>query len=335
MTAPRPSSPIPDEHGMYSYLTGHAGSSGWRTAREYILIILALFPFALMVNWIFVPQNVVGGGLTGICSIIFYATQGLFPTLFPEYGGAVPIWLSSLTINILLLVVAIITVGWQFCVRTVVGVLALAFWYRVIPLRETPLIEDPVSGCLVGGVVFGMSLGVVMLNNGSSGGTDILAMIINKYKDVSLGRVMVLCDVLIIAGSYFLPVPEHFHTPGMDITDFKVKRILYGLCMTVSYTAAVDWIISRMQQSVQFFIFSSHYAEIATAINRYVHRGVTVIDGMGWYSQQPMRVVTVLARKHESQLILHIIKSIDPNAFVSRANVSGVFGKGFDAIKGK
>ena len=160
-------------------------------------------------------------------------------------------------------------------------------------------------------------------------------MIIHNYRDVSLGRVMVICDAIIIASSYFLPIPEQFYVDGMDVVDFKIKRILYGLCMTVSYTAALDWIMSRMRQSVQFFIFSSKYAEIATAINETVHRGVTVLDGKGWYSQQPMHIVTVLARKQESQLIFHIIKSIDPNAFVSQANVSGVFGQGFDTIKGK
>ena len=153
--------------------------------------------------------------------------------------------------------------------------------------------------------------------------------------DVSLGRVMIICDAVIIASSYFLPIPEQFMVEGMDVVDFKIKRILYGLCMTVSYTAALDWIMSRMRQSVQFFIFSSKYAEIATAINQTVHRGVTVLDGTGWYSQQPMRVVTVLARRQESHLIFQIIKSIDPNAFVSQANVSGVFGQGFDTMKVK
>jgi uncharacterized membrane-anchored protein YitT (DUF2179 family) len=146
---------------------------------------------------------------------------------------------------------------------------------------------------------------------------------------------MVICDAIIIASSYFLPIPEQFYVEGMDIVDFKIKRILYGLCMTVSYTAALDWIMSRMRQSVQFFIFSTKYDEIATAINQTVHRGVTVLDGTGWYSQQPIRVVTVLARKQESQMIFHIIKTIDPNAFVSQANVSGVFGQGFDTIKNK
>lgn len=306
-----------------------------KVVKEYIFIFLGLFPFALMVNWIFVPHNVVGAGLTGICSIIYYATQGLFPDLFPDYSGSIPMWLSTLSINAILLVIAMTTVGWQFCVRTLVGALALAFWYRVIPMRTDPLIADPVTACIVGGVVFGISLGIVMLNNGSSGGTDIVAMIVNHYKDVSLGRVMVICDAVIIASSYFLPIPEQFFVDGMDVVDFKIKRILYGLCMTVSYTAALDWIMSRMRQSVQFFIFSTKYAEIATAINQTVHRGVTVLDGTGWYSQQPIHIVTVLARKQESQLIFRIIKSIDPKAFVSQANVNGVFGLGFDTIKTK
>lgn len=301
--------------------------------REYIGIIFGLFPFALMVNWIFVPHNVVGGGLTGICSLIFYATQGLFPSLFPEYGGALPIWLTSLTINAVLLVIAIITVGWRFCLRTIVGVLALSFWYRVIPLRSEPLIEDPVLACIIGGVIFGIGLGIAMLNNGSSGGTDIVAMIVNRYKDISLGRVMVYCDFVIIASSWLLPVPDAMRDAVTNITDFKIKRIMYGLCMTVSYTAALDWFMSRMNQSVQFMIFSSHYAEIASAINRTVNRGVTVLDGTGWYSQQPVKVITVLARKHERQLIYKIIKSIDPDAFVSQSNVSGVFGRGFDTMK--
>ena len=115
-----------------------------RTIREYLMIVLALFPFALMVNWIFVPQNVVGAGLTGICSIIYYATQGLFSDIFVDYGGSIPLWISSLTINIILLLVAGLTVGWRFCIRTLIGVLALAFWYRIIPMRDTPLIEQEV-----------------------------------------------------------------------------------------------------------------------------------------------------------------------------------------------
>ena len=303
-----------------------------KVIKEYIFIFLGLFPFALMVNWIFVPHNVVGAGLTGICSIIYYATQGFFPQVFAEYGGAIPLWLSSLSINAILLIIAMLTVGWRFCVRTLVGALALAFWYRVIPMRVDPLIADPVTACIVGGVVFGMSLGIVMLNNGSSGGTDIVAMIIHNYRDVSLGRVMVICDAIIIASSYFLPIPEQFYIEGMDIVDFKIKRILYGLCMTVSYTAALDWIMSRMRQSVQFMIFSRNYRKIADAINA-TGRGVTVLDGTGWYTRTERKVIVVLVKKRESINIFRMIKSIDPYAFVSMGNVQGVYGEGFDQIK--
>ncbi|MBR6492994.1 MAG: YitT family protein, partial [Paludibacteraceae bacterium] len=246
-----------------------------------------------------------------------------------------PIWLTSLVINCILLLIAALTVGWRFCIRTVFGVFVLAFWYRLIPIREAALIEDPLVACIVGGVIFGISLGIVMLNNGSSGGTDIIAMVVNNYRDISLGKVMVICDVVIILSSYFLPVPEAFVDKITSVSDFKIKRIMCGICMTVSYTAALDWIMSRIRQSVQFFIFSSKHAEIATAINTKVHRGVTVLEGKGWYSKKPVEVVTVVASKQEGPLILRLIKSIDPNAFVSYANVSGVFGQGFDRIKDK
>lgn len=304
----------------------------WTLCREYAMIFIALCPFALMVNWVFIPHQVVGGGLTGICSVIYFATAGLFPSLFAEYGGSVPVWLSTLTINAILLFVAGLTVGWRFCIRTLWGVISLTFWYWLIPIRQTPLIDDPLLGGIIGGVVFGASLGMVLLNNGSSGGTDIVAMIVNHYWDVSLGKVMLVCDILIILSAYILPVPDSMIDPEV-IRDYRMKRVMYGVSLTVTYSAALDWIMSRLRQSVQFFIYTKKHAEIATAINTTVNRGVTVLDGTGWYSQQPVKVVSVLARKHESKLIIDVIHSIDPNAFISEANVSGVFGQGFDPIK--
>ena len=304
-----------------------------RTIFEYLGIIFGIFPMALMVNWVFLPHAFVGGGLTGICSIIYYATQGAFPALFPEYGGAVPVWLTTLVFNLILLIIAVKTVGWRFCIRTIVGVLAISFWYRVIPILPEPMIEDPWLGAIIGGVVFGLSLGIVMACNGSSGGTDILAMIVNYYRDISLGKMMLLCDIVIILSAFLLPIPAGMVTEGQSIVYLKIKRVLCGVCMTVSYTMAVDAIMSRLHQSVQVLIYSRHYAEIATAINQKVNRGVTVLDGTGWYSQEPVKVVTVLAHKAESQMILHLVHQIDPNAFISLAKVNGVFGAGFDKIK--
>ena len=304
-----------------------------RTVFEYLGIIFGIFPMALMVNWVLLPHAFVGGGLTGICSAIYYATQGLLPSVFPEYGGAVPVWLTTFLINLILLIIAIRTVGWRFCLRTIVGVISISFWYRVIPILPQPMIEDPWLGSIIGGGVFGLSLGIVMACNGSSGGTDILAMIVNHYRDISLGRMMLLCDIVIIASAFLLPLPAGTVVDGQSIAYLKIKCVLCGVCMTVSYTAAVDAIMSRVHQSVQFLIYSSHYAEIATAINQKVNRGVTVLDGTGWYSQQPVKVISVLAHQAESQMILHLVHDIDPNAFVSHAKVTGVFGAGFDKIK--
>lgn len=309
-------------------------SSG-RRAFEYLTIIIGIAPMALMVNWVLLPHAFVGGGLTGICSIIYYLTGGLFPGLFPEYGGAIPVWLTTFVFNAILLLIAGLTVGWKFCIRTMVGVAAITFWYRVIPILPQPIIADPWLGAIIGGFVFGLSLGCVLAANGSSGGTDIVAMIINHYHNISLGNIMLACDILIIASAFFLPLPESMIEEGTNPTYLHIKRVLYGVAMTISYTVAVDWLMARLHQSVHFLIYSSKYDEIATAINTTVNRGVTVLDGTGWYSKKPVKVISVLVRKPESSLVFKLVHDIDPDALVSIADVRGVFGSGFDKIKAK
>ncbi len=306
-----------------------------RTVFEYIAIIIGIAPMALMVNWVLLPHAFVGGGLTGICSAIYYVTDGLFPSLFPAYNGAIPVWLTTFVINVILLIIAGFTVGWRFCIRTMVGVAAITFWYRIIPILPEPIIDDPWLGAIIGGFVFGLSLGIVLAANGSSGGTDIVAMIVNHYHNISLGNIMLLCDIIIIASAFFLPLPESMLAEGGNPVYLQIKRVLYGVCMTISYTVAVDWIIARLHRSVHFLIYSSKYGEIATEINKTVNRGVTVLDGTGWYSQQPVKVISVLVRKPESSLVLSIVNKLDPNALVSIADVGGVFGSGFDKIKAK
>ena len=302
---------------------------------EYFAIIFGIAPMALMVNWVLLPHAFVGGGLTGICSAIYYVTNGLFPSVFPEYGGAIPVWLTTFVINVILLLIAGLTVGWRFCIRTMVGVAAITFWYRVIPILPEPIIADPWLGAIIGGFVFGLSLGCVLTADGSSGGTDIVAMIVNHYHNISLGNIMLLCDILIIASAFFLPLPESMLKEGGNPTYLQIKRVLYGVAMTISYTVAVDWLMARVHQSVHFLIYSSKYEELATAINTTVNRGVTVLDGTGWYSKKPVKVISVLVRKPESSLVLSLVNEIDPEALVSYADVKGVFGSGFDKIKAK
>ena len=215
-----------------------------------------------------------------------------------------------------------------------VGVAAITLWYRLIPILPEPIIADPWVGAIIGGFVFGLSVGCVLAANGSSGGTDIVAMVVNHYRNISLGNIMLACDVVIIASAFFLPLPESMRVEGTNPTYLQIKRVLYGVAMTISYTAAVDWILTRLHRSVHFLIYSSKYDEIATAINTTVQRGVTVLDGTGWYSKKPVKVISVLVRKPESSLVLSIVNEIDPNALVSIADVRGVFGLGFDKIKG-
>ena len=319
------------------YVNPHTASqtSRVRTVFEYLVIIFGIAPMALMVNWVLLPHAFVGGGLTGICSAIYYVTGGLFPALFPEYGGAIPVWLTTFVFNTILLLIAGLTVGWRFTIRTMVGVSAITFWYRVIPILPEPIIADPWLGAIIGGFVFGLSLGCVLAANGSSGGTDIVAMIVNHYRNISLGNIMLACDILIIASAFFLPLPASMQGTAENPTYLQIKRVLYGVAMTISYTVAVDWILARIHRSVHFIIYSSKYDEIATAINTTVNRGVTVLDGTGWYSKKPVKVISVLVRKPESPLVFSLIHEIDPNALVSIADVSGVFGSGFDKMKAK
>jgi uncharacterized membrane-anchored protein YitT (DUF2179 family) len=159
-------------------------------------------------------------------------------------------------------------------------------------------------------------------------------MIVNHYRNISLGNIMLACDIVIIASAFFLPLPGSMQAEGGDPTYLHIKRVLYGVAMTVSYTAAVDWLMTRLHRSVHFLIYSSKYDEIATAINTTVNRGVTVLDGTGWYSKKPVKVISVLVRKPESSQVLNIVNELDPNALVSIADVGGVFGLGFDKIKG-
>lgn len=277
--------------------------------KEYFMIAICTIPYAFSVNQILVPHKIVGGGLTGLCEIIYFATDTY-----------VPIWLSSLGINLALLAVAAFTIGWRYCVRTVYGVLWLTVWLRLVPIAAEPIVQDAFMGVILGGLCVGCFLGILFLNNGSTGGTDIIAMIVNKYYHLPMGRMLLTCDIVIISCAYFLP----------DVR--SVEKVLFGLCYTFMYSTAVDWVMNRMRQSVQFFIFSKKYKEIGEAIMTQVPRGVTYLDGVGGYSKEEVKVITTVARQHESAKIFRLVRSIDPDAFVSQSRVRGVFGNGFDEM---
>ena len=287
----------------------------WITMKELLLIVVCTIPYAITVNQLLVPHAIVGGGITGLCEIIYFATDTY-----------VPIWLSSAIINVGLLILATFTVGWRYAVRTIWGVMWLTIWFKVIPIAPVPLLTDSFMAVIIGGLFTGCFLGICFLNNGSTGGTDIIAMIVNKYHHLPMGRVLLFSDLVIISSAFFLPTIQAAGFQG------AIEKILFGLTYTFMLSTAVDWVMNRMRQSVQFMIFSKKADEIAEAIITQAHRGCTFLEAEGGYNKQPMKVVTTIARSYESATIFRLVRAIDPNAFVSQSQVRGVFGQGFDPM---
>jgi len=286
--------------------------STWISIREYVFITLGLLMYAFAWKGLLIPHQITVGGVTGVGALVYYAT-------------GIPVFVTYLTINAILLLTAIKIVGWQFSIKTIVGVAILTVFLTFIPeLPRGTLVDENESfmACVLGGLIMGAGIGLVFLNNGSSGGTDIIARVVNKYRNITLGRALLYTDVLIISSSYFL-------------VSGSIEKIVYGLTTLTISTVAVDMLINGVRQSVQFFIFSKEYEAIADRINTDMRRGVTILEGMGWYSKEPMKVVTVVVRKNESISIFRIVKEIDPRAFISQASVIGVYGEGFDVIKSK
>lgn len=278
--------------------------------KEYVTIIIGLALYALAWTGFLLPHEITTGGVTGIGALLYYAK-------------GIPVAVTYLAINGVLLIISIQQLGLKFCLRTMFGVAMLTIFLSVSQslIKKPLLIEEPFMACVVGGVLAGMGIGIVFTANGSTGGTDIIAMIINKYRNITIGRAMMYCDIIIISSSWFL-----FHS---------FDKIVFGLVTLVVMTYFIDFIVNGVRQSVQFLIFSPKYEEIASRINSEAYRGVTVLDGMGWYSKEPVKVLVVMARKNESVKIFRIVKQVDSNAFVSQSSVIGVYGKGFDIIKSK
>ena len=187
--------------------------------------------------------------------------------------------------------------------------------------------DKKLEACIVGSIFTGMGIAFCFLNNGSTGGVDIIAAIVNKYKDVSFGRAMLYVDICIITSSFFI-IPS-------DNIALSMQKVFYGYICLVIVNVSLDYMVNSNRQAVQFFIFSSKYDEIAYYITRYLNRGVTLLDSVGYYSGKEGKVITTITRANQSNQFLNAIKQIDPNALISQSKVMAVYGNGFDKIKGK
>lgn len=289
----------------------------WREAKDYLTITLGLMAYAMGWCLFLLPYQISTGGVTGISAIIYYAT-------------GVEMQISYFLINAAFLAVALYVLGLKFCLKTIFSVTMLTFF---LDMFQEMMKDDAGNlirligpgqdfmACVIGSIFCGVGIAVVFIVGGSTGGTDIIAAIVNKYKAVTFGRMIMVCDIVIISSCYFV------------FADWR--RVVFGFVTLVIISVAIDYIVNSARQSVQFLIFSQKYEEIAEAVMTEVNRGVTVLDGTGFYSKQPVKVLCILAKKSEAIHIFRLVKDIDPGAFISQSNVVGVYGEGFDQIKVK
>ena len=287
------------------------------TVKEYLLMALGMLIYAF--GWIgcILPAHCMGGGASGLSLLAYYLTD-----------GAVSVGVMVFIINAVLLVIAGFIVGWKFGIKTIYCVVMLSLMMsllqRLFTLPDGTIydlfqVNDRLLSSILGGIFSGIGVAMCFMQGGSTGGTDIVAMIINNYKTVSYGKIVRFSDSIIISSGLLLP-------------DVGVDGVVYGFVMVAVFSYTVDMIMAGNQQSSQIFIVCKDYRAMADAMNNEAHRGATVIDSVGWYSKNETKIVMVVCRKREMHSVLKTIKSIDPEAFITVGSVMGVYGKGFDAL---
>lgn len=282
-----------------------------KTVWDYVVITLACMFYCSAWTQVFMPNGIASGGITGLCTII-------------QYGTGFPMYISYGIINALLLVLAFLILGRTFGIRTIYAMAAITLFMDILPMLDLPvLVLKEGNGLLVpviASLMEAFSIAIMINYGSSSGGTDIIALILNKYLPVSLGQVYVATDLVIIASIMLIP--------GKTIDD-----MLYGYLAVIVFSLGLDYLMLGRKSSVQMIVFSDHYAEIADYINKKLDRGVTALNAIGWYSQKDKKVLLILVRRSEMPQITDKIKKVDPRAFVAVTPVSSVYGEGFEEIK--
>ena len=295
--------------------------------KEYAIVTLGILLYVLGWSIFLVPNNLVGGGVTGISAIIQYATHGM-----------IKIGYSYFVLNAGLIVAALFVLGWGFGGKTVYAIVLASVGLNVFQgiispdfIQAIALDNGKLMSTIMGGIMVGIGIGLTITVGGSTGGTDIIALMVNKYRNVSPGRMILWMDVVVILSSMLVP---SFTASGEPVPFVdKITTVVYGFILIVVNSTVLDLVVSGSRQSVQLFILSKKYSVIADAITTELHRGVTVLEGKGWYTREETGVLMVLTRKADLNIMLRYIKAIDPQAFLSVSSVTGVYGKGFDKIK--
>lgn len=289
--------------------------------RELALITLASAAYAGAWLALVLPYGIISGGMTGLCNLLYYVTGVSVAVAYP-------------VVNALLFLAAFKFLGWKFFARTLYSICAISAFAWL----GEKLLTDPATGQLVkilgderfmamllGCSITGLSLATLFACSGSSGGSDIIAAVANKYFDVQIGTALATIDFLVIGSGLFFP------QLGEPLE--RVRFVAFGLCAMGVENMTIDYVLNRLQRSVQFLIFSKKHEELAKAIAEATQHSMTLLDGHGFYTGSDVKVICMLARMNESVEILRIIKRIDPTAFVSQSRAIGVWGEGFSRIK--
>lgn len=294
---------------------------------DYLVISLGVSLYVGAWSIFLMPNNLIGGGVSGLSAIVYYAT-------------GISMGITNFTVNALLLVIAFFILGRGFGLKTIYAIVLSSVFLQFFPMwiptdfvQEFTLDNGKMLCVMMGGAMTGLGIGLTFTHGGSTGGTDIVAMIINKYRDITPGRLLLMLDFVIILSSLLVPS----YLPDGTLLGFsgKVANVMYALVLVAVNSYTVDMYLTGSKQSVQIMIFSKNYEKLADEIAFSLNRGVTLIKSRGWFNKQESEVLLVVARKNDLSLILSHVKETDPNAFISVSSVMGVYGLGFDAIKNK
>ena len=291
-----------------------SNSKIYREIRSYIGITIGLFLYVFAWVAFLIPNEIVGGGATGVATVVYYLS-----------GQVIPVSYSFFILNVILLAIGFKVLGKSFGVKTIYGI---AFTFAMLAILPEPTFitssfkeSDKLICAILGGIISGFGIAITFQNGGSAGGTDIVAMIVNKYRNVSPGKVFLYADLIIIGSSFFIN------------GDFRT--IVYGYVTMGVFSYSVDLLLSGSKQSVQILIISSKYKEIADRINNEACRGVTALNSIGWFTKTESKILIVVVRKRDMKKIHQIINDVDKDAFISESSVMGVYGRGFEIIKTK
>lgn len=275
--------------------------------KSYIIITLGLLISSIGWTGFIIPSDIVGGGVMGLSSLIYFITD-------------LPVGPTNLVINAILIAISMKVLGKGFGFKTIYSLIVLSLFLTVFQYIITePIVKEKFMAAIIGGGLVGISIGILFVQGGSTGGTEIVAMLINRKRNVSPGKVMVVCDILIITSSFIV---------------FKsLETMVYGFVVIGLMSYVADLVLTGAQQSVQIFIISKKPDEVAEKISSQINRGLSFLNGRGYHNKDQREFIVMVVRKSESHLIFQIIKDVDPDAFVTVANVMAVYGEGFDQYK--